>query len=141
MLLIRVYEIIVKKKSCTFSVFNYLSSQGQSPWLKIRLEKKIFVAKVEITNRRSCCLKNDPDFRVLLGNSSHMYCTKYRNVYFRKSTVFICNQAIKTTDVTIQIVGDNRILTLCEVKIIGFGESYLQMVHTVEKYLIAFAFW
>lgn len=83
----------------------------------------MYVAKVEITNRRSCCLKTDTSFKVLLGNSSSTHCTKYYNVYRRKSIVFVCSHPVKTTDVTLQIIGADRILTLCEVTVIAFGKS------------------
>jgi len=80
----------------------------------------MFVAKVEITNRRSCCLKTDTNMRVLLGNASAL-CTRLHNVFLRKSIVFVCSQSVKTSDVTIQIVGENRTLTLCEVRVTAFG--------------------
>lgn len=122
-----------KSQRIAHSLVTFLSLQSKNPWLKIKLAKHVFVAKVDITNTRTCCLNPDNSFKVFLDNSTAQYCTKYVNVYYRKSSVFVCNQALKTREVTVQLYGVNKILTVCEVRVTAFGKYRLQVLQHVHN--------
>lgn len=123
----KLHNITKMSRSVCFLLFfinsdhTTLFFQTSNPWLKIQLSKDMFVAKVVVTNTRSCCLNSDNNFQAYLNNSMENYCTKYVNVYERKGIVFICSQRFKTKEVTIKLSGVQKVLTICEVRIAAYG--------------------
>ena len=105
--------------------FAFIPCQEKDPWLRIELEKPVFVFKIQLRNRQECCLNNLVDVRVFLGASGEKVpavCKAYDRLEQTSNRLMLCEPSGLTSHVTIVAEGEKNVLQLCEVIIYASGE-------------------
>ena len=123
------------RKPWVFAVFSSFLPQGKlTGWVRINRDSPIYflsmqyhVSYLTITNRGDCCSERLSNFEIRIGNSladngnRNPNCGGLYSLSSAETRNISCPAPIKGRYVNIRILGEAKILTLCEVEVYAKG--------------------
>lgn len=115
---------IFRMKSCTHTGSNPRWQNTPNPWWAVDLGASKMISAVRITTRSDCCHDRLNGFEIRIGNikpkgrgDQNSICQSDLNIRRGETYQFSC--PMKGRYVSIRIPGHGKILTLCEVEVLG----------------------
>lgn len=138
--------------SCTHTGYSYSKSDEDSrdPWWSVDLGAQRKITRIQISNRKDCCGDRLSDFEIRVGNASPLsngkgnsptrnrICRSGLSVPEGITTEFICPMSGRY--VVIRIPGNNKVLTLCDVKVYAEGKSNKKVSFSARLTMKCFTF-
>ncbi|XP_065057399.1 uncharacterized protein LOC135685394 isoform X1 [Rhopilema esculentum] len=106
-------------KSCAWT--NYESN----PWWRVDLGKERLVFEVKIYNKAGCCVFRTTGLQIRIGSNlqdngnQNPVCRENLSMYAGEKATFVCMKQLRGRYVNIRLLGTEKVLALCEVKVVA----------------------